>query len=140
MRGVAGSPHDCTERTIYSETAETRWEQALEIRLDQRQPWGSASFGTSGTHFLHNTDLYRLSIWGGTSIRIVRGLSVNVSVNVSWVKDQIFLSAEGATDEEALLRLQQRPTDFDYGMEVGFSYQFGSIYNNVVNNRLRPRR
>ena len=137
---VTGMYHDYTERTIYSETAETRWEQALEIRLDQRQPWGSASFGTSGTHFLHNTDLYRLSIWGGTSIRIVRGLSVNVSGNVSWVKDQIFLSAEGATDEEALLRLQQRPTDFDYGMEVGFSYQFGSIYNNVVNNRLRPRR
>ena len=138
--GVTGMYHDYTDRTIYSETAETRFEQMLEIRFDQRQPWGSAWFGTTGTQFLHDTDLYRISLWGGTSVRIVRGLSVNVSGNVSWVRDQIFLSAAGATDEEALLRLQQRPTDFDYGMEVGFSYQFGSIYNNVVNNRLRPRR
>ncbi len=138
--GVTGMYHDYSERTIYSETAETRYEQLLEIRFVQRQPWGSAWFGTSGTQFLHDADLYRVSLWAGTSVRIVQGLSVNVSGNVSWVRDQIFLSAEGATDEEALLRLRQRPTDFDYGMEVGFSYQFGSIYNNVVNNRLRPRR
>ncbi len=138
--GITGMYHDYTERTVYLETAETRYEQMLEIRFDQRQPWGSAWFGTSGTQFLHNTDLYRISFWAGASVRVVRGLSVNVSGNVSWVRDQIFLSAEGATDEEALLRLQQRPTDFDYGMEIGFSYQFGSIYNNVVNNRLRPRR
>lgn len=138
--GITGMYHDYTERTVYLETEETRYEQMLEIRFVQRQPWGSAWFGTSGTQFLHDTDLYRVSLWAGASVRIVRGFSVNVSGNVSWVRDQIFLSAEGATDEEALLRLQQRPTDFDYGMEVGFSYQFGSIYNNVVNNRLRPRR
>lgn len=138
--GITGMYHDYTERTVYLETEETRYEQMLEIRFVQRQPWGSAWFGTSGTQFLHDTDLYRVSLWAGASVRIVRGFSVNVSGNVSWVRDQIFLSAEGATDEEALLRLRQRPTDFDYGMEVGFSYQFGSIYNNVVNNRLRPRR
>ena len=138
--GITGMYHDYTERTVYLETEETRWEQMLEIRFNQRQPWGSAWFGTSGTQFLHDTDLYRVSLWAGASVRIVRGFSVNISGNVSWVRDQIFLSAEGATDEEALLRLRQRPTDFDYGMEVGFSYQFGSIYNNVVNNRLRPRR
>lgn len=138
--GITGMYHDYTERTVYLETEETRYEQMLEIRFNQRQPWGSAWFGTSGTQFLHDTDLYRVSLWAGASVRVVRGLSVNVSGNVSWVRDQIFLSAAGATDEEALLRLQQRPTDFDYGMEIGFSYQFGSIYNNVVNNRLRPRR
>lgn len=138
--GITGMYHDYTERTVYLETEETRYEQMLEIRFVQRQPWGSAWFGTSGTQFLHDTDLYRVSLWAGASVRIVRGFSVNISGNVSWVRDQIFLSAEGATDEEALLRLRQRPTDFDYGMEVGFSYQFGSIYNNVVNNRLRPRR
>lgn len=131
--------NEYTERTVYDQTAETRWVESMEVRLDQRQPWGSASLGTSGTLYLHNTDLFRFSIWGGASIRIVRGFSVNVSGNTSWVNDQIFLSAEGATDEEALLRLQRRPTDFDYGMEVGFNFQFGSIYNNVVNNRIRRR-
>ena len=37
------------------------------------------------------------------------------------MNDQIYLAAEEATDEEALLQLQQRPTDFDYRMEVGSS-------------------
>ena len=43
----------------------------------------------------------------------------------------------GVTDEEALLRLQQLETDFEYGVSLGFSFQFGSIFNNVVNNRFR---
>ena len=59
---------------------------------------------------------------------------------MSQVNDQIYLAAEEATDEEALLQLQQRATDFDYRMEVGFQFRFGSIFNNVVNNRFRRRR
>ena len=72
---------------------------------------------------------------GDLEFRIARGLSVSGEANISWVNDQIYLSAEGATDAEALLNLQQRAQDFNYGIEVGFSFQFGSIYNNVVNNR-----
>ena len=132
--------NEYTERTIYDVTEETRWVESMELRLDQRQPWGSVGAGTSGSLYLHDTDLRRFSIWGGASIRIVRGFTVNISGNTSWVNDQVFLSARGVTDEEALLRLQRRPTDFDYGTEISFSYQFGSIYNNVVNNRIRPRR
>ena len=131
--------NEYTERTIYDVTQESRWVESMELRIDQRQPWGSLGAGASGSLYLHNTDLRRFSVWGGTSIRIVRGFTVNISGNASWVNDQIFLSARGATDEEALLRLQRRPTDFDYGSEISFSYQFGSIYNNVVNNRIRPR-
>ena len=33
------------------------------------------------------------------------------------------------------LSLRQRASDFDYEISVGFSFQFGSIFNNVVNNR-----
>jgi hypothetical protein len=72
---------------------------------------------------------------GDVDFRITRGLSLNGEANISWVNDQIYLSAEGSTDAEALLNLQQRAQDFNYSIEVGFSLQFGSIYNNVVNNR-----
>ena len=41
------------------------------------------------------------------------------------------------TDEEILLNLRTRASDFNYGLSFGFSYRFGSIYNNVVNNRFR---
>ena len=62
---------------------------------------------------------------------------MRIDGNIGWVQDQIYLSAEGASDEEALLQLQQLDTDFQYGVSVGFSFQFGSIFNNVVNNRFR---
>lgn len=49
------------------------------------------------------------------------------------VRDQVYLPAGSATDEEVLLRLRQLETGYRYRMLVGFSFQFGSIYNNVVN-------
>lgn len=125
------------EETLFGETSELRFEQSLEIELSQRQTWGDASLTLRGSHYLHDVDLYNVSLRGNIDFRIIRGLSVNARANVGWVEDQIYLSAEGATDEEALLELRQRGTDFDYGVSVGLSFQFGSIFNNVVNNRFR---
>lgn len=132
---VGPAYRDYIEETVFQQTSETRFEQSLEIELSQRQTWGDAGLTLSGSHFLHDIDLYNVSLRGDIDFRITRGLSVNARANVGWVQDQIFLSADGATDEEALLRLQQRGTDFNYGVSVGFSFQFGSIFNNVVNNR-----
>ena len=123
------------ERTVFGEMSETRWEQSLELELSQRQQWGDASIRMLGSHFLHDTDLYNVSLRGDLDFRIARGVSINGEANISWVNDQIYLPAEGVTDAEALLNLQQRSQDFNYGIEIGFSVQFGSIYNNVVNNR-----
>jgi hypothetical protein len=123
------------EETVFGQTSETRWEQSLEVELSQRQAWGDAGVTLTASHFLHDTDLYNVSLRGDVDFRIIRGFSVNARGNVAWVQDQIYLSADGATDEEALLRLQQQGTNFNYGMSVGFSVQLGSIFNNVVNNR-----
>ena len=76
-----------------------------------------------------------MALRGNVSFRIARGLSLNVGGNISRVTDQIYLSAEGETDEEILLNLRTRASDKNWGFNVGFSYRFGSIYNNVVNNR-----
>ncbi len=123
------------EQTQFLQTVETRWEQSLEFELSQRQPWGDASISMTGSHFLHDIGLYNVRLGGDIDFRIARGVSINAEGNISWVNDQIYLSAEGATDAEALLNLQQRSQDFNYSLQLGFSFQFGSIYNNVVNNR-----
>ena len=125
------------EETVFGEMEETRWEQSLEFELSQRQQWGDASISMTGSHFLHDIDLYNVRLRGEIDVRIARGVSLNAEGNISWVNDQIYLSAEGATDAEALLNLQQRSQDFNYSLQLGFSFQFGSIYNNVVNNRFR---
>jgi len=129
---------DYFEPTIFdSTTVETRWEQSLEIQLSQRQTWGEAGLTLTGSHFLHDVDLNNLSLRGDIELRIFRGFSVNARGDIEWVNDQIYLPVEDATDEETLLELQQRATSFNYELRVGFSIQFGSIFNNVVNNRFR---
>jgi len=123
------------EITIEGEEAETRFRESFSLDFSQRQPWGDASIRAEYEHFLHDFGKYRADLNGNVRFRITRGLSVNARANVAWVENQIYLSAGGVTDEEALLDLRRRATSFEYGAQIGFSFQFGSIYNNVVNNR-----
>ncbi|NNL30877.1 MAG: hypothetical protein HKO77_07630, partial [Gemmatimonadetes bacterium] len=126
---VGPAYRDYIEETVFGETSELRFEQSLEVELSQRQTWGDAGLTLRGSHYLHDFGLYNVSLRGNIDFRITRGLSVNARGDVGWVEDQIYLSAAGATDEEALLELRQRGTDFNYGVSVGFSFQFGSIFN-----------
>jgi hypothetical protein len=123
------------EETIFGKEQEVRAEQALTINFSQRQPWGSASVSGSASTYLHDLAKNNLSIGGNVSYRITRGLDLNLNGNLSSVHDQIYLSGQGLTEEERLLRIRQEATDYTYGGSFGLSYQFGSIFNNVVNNR-----
>ena len=122
-------------QTVYGQTEETRIEQSLELEFSQRQPWGDASVSASASHFMHDFTKNRLALNGDLSFRIFRGFSVNTNAQIEWLNDQLYISNEGETDEEILLDLRQQATGFSYGLNLGFSYQFGSIFNNVVNNR-----
>jgi len=123
------------ETTIFGEDAETRFEQSIRVGYSHRQPWGDGSATVTASHMLDNFDQHNVSLRGNISFRIVRGLSLDAGANASWVTDQIYLSAGGETDEEILLNLTTRASDFNYGANIGFSFRFGSIFNNVVNNR-----
>ncbi len=126
---------DYFEETRDGELAETRGQQALTLALSQRQTWGNASIRLRGSHYLHDFSRYNVSLNGNLSFRITRGLDVNLGASYSRVNDQLYLSGEGLTDEERFLRLRQEATDYEASIRFGLSYQFGSIFNNVVNNR-----
>lgn len=51
------------------------------------------------------------------------------------VHDQISLPLGGSTLEDVLLQRKMQATDYSYYTSFGFTYTFGSIYNNVVNPR-----
>ena len=51
------------------------------------------------------------------------------------VRNQVELPNGGASKEEALLRIRQLKTGYRYGLYMGISYTFGSIYSNVINRR-----
>lgn len=127
--------YDYTEETIFGKVQEVLANQALTLSLSSQQPWGSANGALEASTFLHDFSKNRFSIYGGVSVRVVKGLSVNLSGDYSRIRDQLSLQAGGLTDDEILLRLRQLATGYRYSLFFGVSYRFGSILNNVVNPR-----
>ena len=128
------------EETIFDVVSETLFDETLLASYDVTQPWGESGLSVELAHFLDHPSQYRAEFRGDTEFRIFRGLSLEFSGEFSLVRDQRFLAKEGATDEEILLRRRALGTDYQYELTVGFSYTFGSIFNNVVNPRFAGRR
>ena len=131
--------YDWEDETIFFQTEETRPQHQLQLQLFQRQPWGESSVSVDGSQFLHDTSKWSISLNGDLEFRILRGLNLDVGGSIEWIEDQIFISREGLTDEEILLGRFERPTDSAYSLRVGLSFEFGSIFNNVVTNRFNSR-
>ncbi|NIQ83992.1 MAG: hypothetical protein GTN83_03975, partial [Acidobacteria bacterium] len=122
--------------TVDSMLSETHPRHRLEVGASLTQPWGNVFGSVRGTQYLHDLALHRIDTFAGMSIRIVRGLEFNMFGSFSRIKDQFFLPAAGLTTEEILVRRRQRETDYRFDISVGFSYRFGSKFNNVVNPRM----
>jgi hypothetical protein len=123
------------EVTLFGKLEETVARHELSINLDQRQPWGSLEAGFEWSQYLHDVALYRLEVNGEVSVRIVRGLSLDIEGSASRIRDQLSLPRRNATPEEVLLRLRELQSGYQLEFSVGVSYSFGSIFNNVVNPR-----
>jgi hypothetical protein len=126
---------DYEEITIFDKREETRPSQALEISYSITQPFGSVNVSLEGSNFLDDWAQHRIDLRGWLNIRLVRGLQLNLNGSFSRIKDQIYLSREGATDDEVLLRRRELGTEWRYRLGISLSYTFGSIFNNVVNPR-----
>lgn len=123
------------ETTVLNKDREYLVHQSLSVNLRYDRRWGRFSTNISGSNFLHDTSLNRVNFNTSLNFRIVRGFSVSFSGRYSLINDQISLKQGELTDEERLLGNHQQPTSYSYGLSVGFSYTFGSIYNNVINPR-----
>jgi hypothetical protein len=135
--GVNGFKY--AERTIYDKLQETVADQQFLTRLALRQPWGSTTISFTASSYLHDLSLNRYGVDGRIDVRLFRGFTLNINGNASQVHNQLYLQAGEATDEEILLKRRQLQTSYRYRLSVGFSYQFGSIFNNVVNPRFDAR-
>ncbi len=132
---IGGSDIVYVDTTIYNQTAETLFNQALNINLEITEQWGSARIGLEASHYFHDIDLNRLSLNGNLSLRLFRGLSLTLNGGVDMIHDQLALAKGGASPEEILLRTRELATAWEYNARIGLSYTFGSIYSNVVNPR-----
>lgn len=128
--------HDYIEQTVFLKDEETLPHHRFSVRLSVRQPWGESYGFLTFSQYLHDPSKNRFTAFAGADFRIFRGLSLRLNANYSRIRDQLNVPAGDATTEEVLLRQRVLQSGFEYGVSVGFSYTFGSIYSNVVNPRL----
>lgn len=123
------------EETIYDKISERLVKELLAVTLELKEKWGSISTTLEGSHYFHDFNKNRLEIYTDISLRIFKGLSLNIYGRYSRIHDQLSLPKAGASLEEILLRRRILETTYNYWGSIGLSYTFGSIYSNVVNPR-----
>ncbi|MBI2401256.1 MAG: hypothetical protein HYW06_12530 [Gemmatimonadetes bacterium] len=132
--GAAG--FDYEQETIFDKTSEVLPRHRLEVSLEVRQPWGSVNTSLEATQYLHDLARHQVNLFAGMQLRLFRGLQLNLFGSLGRIKDQLYLSKAGVSEEEILVQRRQLGTDYRYDANVSFSYTFGSRFNNVVNPRM----
>lgn len=127
--------NDYIERSVFAEEKELLFQHSILLGGSFRQEWGNINAEASFNQYLHDTTLNNLGFFLGASVRVFKGFNFNVSGNYRITRDQINLPAGNVSLEELLLQQQQLQSGYNYFVSLGFSYQFGSIYNSIVNPR-----
>lgn len=127
--------NDYIERSVFGEDNELLWQHSILLGGSIRQEWGNINGEASFNQFLHNTTLNSLGFYLGTNIRVFEGFNFNIGGRYRITRNQINLAAGDVSLEELLLQQQQIQSGYNYWLNIGFSYQFGSIYNSIVNPR-----
>ncbi len=135
LYAVSGVRFDYDELTVFEETSELRSTQTLNVSLDVQEQWGELNLSLEGLHYLQEIQQNRVTFSGRVELQLVQGLSFDIFGSASRVRDQIYLPAEEASDEEILVGQREFATDFETRVRIGLSYTFGSIYSDVVNPR-----
>jgi hypothetical protein len=124
-----------SEVTILNKLKETLVKQTFSVNLSIIQKWGSVSSTLTWNNYFFDWSYNNLRLNMNANLRIVKGLSFNMSGSFAFVHDQISLPLGVSTLEDVLLQRKMQATDYSYSTYFGLTYTFGSIYNNVVNPR-----
>jgi len=135
--GIGPRYFDYTDTTIFGQTHETLGQHNLTTAISVTQPWGSASISLTASQYLQNFHQNRLVLFGNASLRLFKGLSLNVFGDVERIHDQRALPEAGATPDEILLRRRELATSYSYFTFINLTYRFGSTLNNTVNPRFQ---
>ncbi len=123
------------DTTIYNKLEESLYRQELSVAYQVRKKWGSINLSAYGGNYLHDFSKNSVRLSTSFNFRLIKGMSLWFSGSFGLVHDQLYLPKGEASLEEILTRQQQLATQYTYRAAVGFSYTFGSIYNNIVNPR-----
>lgn len=127
--------YEYDQMTIYERTREAHLAEMLVLDLNLIQPWGEIRFEVQGRHYFYDFSKSRLSAEADFSVRLTRNLEVFSDIEAQLIHDQLYLPAGDASLEDILLRRRKLATTYELGGHFGFRFTFGSIFNNVVNER-----
>src|SRR5688500_18086178 len=123
------------EETLLFKLSDKMTQQQALLTIDQREPWGSLQAELEYSTFLPDASLYRIDLEGEVNVRLARGLSLSLEGATSRIRDQLSIPRRGVTPEEVLLRLRRLRSGYEYNLQIGLTYTFGSIFNTIVNPR-----
>jgi hypothetical protein len=129
--------YDYVEETIFDQSEEFLYGQALVLAADFREPWGNFRASLLGFHHFHDFRSNRLELSGNFNLRIVEGLSLNLATIFNLINDHMAIPKGDLSLEEILLEQRRRASAYEFGINVGLSYTFGSRITGVFNPRLR---
>ena len=124
-----------TDTTIYNKTEENLFGQKIQIAYEIQKKWGSINFSAQAVTYFHDFSKNMLAADVYARIRIVKGLSLFLNLEAARINNQLNLRKGELSEAERLLRLKEQATGYAIETGIGFTYTFGSIYNNVVNPR-----
>lgn len=123
------------KETIYDKTQQFLWRQNIGMSAEIIQKWGRLSTNVSFNNFMHDFSLNRVNFHNSVNVRVMRGLEFFTSFGFNFIHDQLSIAKMEATPEEILLQRKELKTNYSYWANVGISFTFGNLYNNVVNPR-----
>lgn len=131
-------PHyyDYYKTTVLNKEEEWLWAENLQVDLRKVEQWGRLDVWLHAEHYFPDFEFYSIETGARLSIRMARGLFFDFEIDIEKINNQLYLQAEELSAEDILLNTRKLPTSFEFSTEIGISYRFGSIYNNVVNHRL----
>ena len=133
---VGYGQYSYNDTTIFDKISEGMPMQRLLVGVAARQPWGSVDVGTLATSYMNGRREYNIGSYGEVRWKIFRGFEINMFGEYFKIEDQFYLRRKDFSQEEILTRSFQLPTNYRFFGQLGISYSFGSIYNNVVNPRM----
>ncbi len=124
------------EETIFGKKMEDLMYEAVHVNFEVIKPWGEIETRVKGSHYFHNFKFNNVDINSEISFRLTKFLFFDIEAGFEMIHDQLYLQKGDASLEDILLEQRKLETTYEFEFEIGLDFRFGSIYNNVINNRL----
>jgi hypothetical protein len=135
LYGIGNEYSIYNDTTIFGRIEENLWLHQLQVAYQVQEKWGSINISIEGSNYFHDITKNRLELGGYINVRLLKGLSMRLRGGAARINDQLSLVKGELTEADILLQLQELETSYNVGGEIGLTYTFGSIYNNIVNPR-----